>query len=328
MAGVMALGVLFITSYAGAFHDPRPKEIPLGVVAPAPEAKALVAELKKLPGNPVSPRVLGSAEEARQHIMERKLYGALVIEPDKSSDQLLLASAAGPPAAEALRKAVEQFEAAQQPPRSVAATDIVPVGRGDSLGLSAFYLVVGWCVAGYLCASLLAISFGFRMTSMRQAVIRLAALAVYAIGCGLLGTVVIGPILGAMPGSVVDLWWVGALTVFAVGSVTFGFQGVAGVVGIGLTILIVVIAGNPSSGGVYPYPMLPTFWREIGPALPTGAGVWSTRSIAYFANHAMLGPLLTLAAWAAGGTAVTLGATAFHRRQDRKKSAQKSAPSH
>ncbi|WP_407638953.1 ABC transporter permease [Actinacidiphila yeochonensis] len=312
--GVMALGVLFIASYAGAFHHPVPKGITLGVVAPAGASGRLVAELDSLPGHPVAPHAVDSAAEARRRIRDRDLYGALVVSPRGRTDQLLVAAGGGPPAAQALQQIATRVAAAQRPARAVTTLDLAPVGSGDFHGLSSFYLVVGWCVGGYLCASILAVSYGARPVNLRRAIMRLAVLAGYAISSGLLGAVVIGPILGALPGGVVPLWWLGALTVFAVGAATFAFQGLAGVIGIGLTILVVVIAGNPSAGGAYPYPLLPPFWRAIGPALPPGAGTWSARSIAYFGGRGLLGPMLVLGAWALCGTVVTLAAAVFGGR--------------
>lgn len=131
-------------------------------------------------------------------------------------------------------------------------------------------------------------------------------MALYSIAGGIGGAIIIGPILGALPGSFWALSGLGALTVFAVGMITLALQALTGIVGIGLAVLIVVIAGNPSAGGAYPLPLIPDFWRAIGPALPPGAGTWVARSIAYFKGNAVTGSLLVLSAWAVVGTAITL----------------------
>lgn len=119
--------------------------------------------------------------------------------------------------------------------------------------------------------------------------------------------------LGALSGSIPALWGLGTLVVFAVGAITLAFQGLAGVVGIGLAILLVVVFGNPSAGGAYPYPLLPPFWKAIGPWLPPGAGTYAARSIAYFKGNDITGPLLVLSGWAVLGSAVTM-ACAVSRR--------------
>ncbi|MEV7547765.1 DUF3533 domain-containing protein [Streptomyces sp. NPDC089915] len=310
--GVLALQLAFITSYIGAFHHPKPSEIPLAVAAPAEQVAAQAAQrLGALPGKPLDPRAVADEATALARIRNREVDGALIIEPARPNDRLLVASGAGASLSQALEQIVGLAEKSQG--RGLTVVDVAPAARGDSRGLSSFYLVVGWCVGGYLCAAILAISAGARPANVHRAVIRLGALLLYAIAAGLLGAVIAGPVLGALPGSIAALWGLGTLVVFAVGALTLALQGLAGVVGIGLAILLVVVFGNPSAGGAYPYPLLPPFWRAIGPAMPPGAGTFAARSIAYFRGNGAAGPMLVLSAWAVAGSAVTL-ACAMARR--------------
>ncbi|MBB5120717.1 membrane protein [Streptomyces eurocidicus] len=312
--GALVLQLAFITSYVGAFHAPKPKDVALGVVAPRALSGQLVERLSKLPGRALEVSAVPDRAAAVSRIRERDLEAALIVDPRSTTDTLLVAGGAGSSLAQATEAVVTRAEAAEQ--RSLKVTDIVPVAAGDSRGLSSFYLVVGWCVGGYLCAAILAISAGARPANARRAGFRLTALALYAAVAGLLGAVITGPGLDALPGSVLGLWGLGTLVVFAVGATTLALQGLAGIVGIGLAIAIVVVLGNPSAGGAYPYPLLPSFWRVIGPALPPGAGTWSARSIAYFQGNALTCPLLVLSAWAVAGTAVTMVCAVFRRGAD------------
>ncbi|MFD8548265.1 DUF3533 domain-containing protein [Streptomyces sp. NPDC059649] len=315
--GVLGLMTAFITSYAGAFHQPRPTDVPFGVVAPPPAAGQVVRQLDRPPGSPLDPRALRSARVARQRLADRTIDGALIVDPRGTTDRLLVASGGGASLSQAVELVVGAAEKARG--RTVRTVDVAPADRGDSRSLSSFYLVVGWCVGGYLCAAILAISAGARPSNGHRAVIRLAALALYAIAAGLAGAIVVGPVLGALPGTFAGLWGLGALVVFAVGATTLACQALLGIIGIGLAILLIVILGNPSAGGAYPYPLLPPFWRTIGPALPPGAGTWTARSLAYFDGAATTAPLLVLAAWAIGGTVLTLLLSVF-RKQDRRAS--------
>lgn len=149
----------------------------------------------------------------------------------------------------------------------------------------------------------------------RRAVIRPAAMAPASVVGGLGGAVIAGPVLGALPGSVVALWGLGALVTFAVGAATLALQGVFGIVGIGLAILLAVIAGNPSAGGAFPLPMLPPFWNAVGPALPPGAGTWRARSIACFEGNDTTVSLLALSAWTLAGIVITLPAAGLRRKR-------------
>ncbi|MGP4011560.1 DUF3533 domain-containing protein [Streptomyces sp. 4N124] len=311
--GVIALQLLFIASYVGALHDPKPKDVPFGVVAPQVAAEQAVTRLERVPGSPLDPRAVADAATAREQILNRDIDGALIIDPAGTTDTLLVATGGGTVLATALETIATTLEKAEQ--RTVRVVDVAPASPQDFDGLSSFYLVVGWCVGGYLCASILAISSGARPANPRRATIRLAAMALVSVVGGLGGAVIVGPILGALPGSVAALWGLGALITFAVGAATLALQGIFGIVGVGLAILIVVIAGNPSAGGAFPLPMLPPFWNAIGPALPPGAGTWAARSIAYFKGNDTTASLLVLSAWALGGIVITMAAATFRRKR-------------
>ncbi|NEA45425.1 DUF3533 domain-containing protein, partial [Streptomyces sp. SID10815] len=90
-----------------------------------------------------------------------------------AADTLLVASGGGTVLATTLEKIVGEAEKAQR--RTVRTVDVAPASAGDFDGLSSFYLVVGWSVGGYLCASILAVSAGARPAGPRRAAIRLAA---------------------------------------------------------------------------------------------------------------------------------------------------------
>ncbi|GGY25242.1 DUF3533 domain-containing protein [Streptomyces tanashiensis] len=313
VVGVFALQLLFITSYVGALHNPKPTDVPFGVVAPQQQvATALADRLEKLPGDPLDPRVVADEAEARDQVLNRDIDGALIVDPRGRTDTLLVASGGGKVLSATLEAMITELEAANQ--RLVRTVDVAPSSSQDFNGLSAFYLVIGWCVGGYICAAILAISAGSRPANRERAIIRLGVLALYSALGGLGGAIIVGPILGALPGSVAALWGLGTLVVFAVGAATLALQSVFGIVGIGLAILLIVIAGNPSAGGAFPLPMLPPFWRAIGPYLPPGAGTWAARSIAYFKGNGMTASMVVLSVWAIVGAAVTLVLSSVKRK--------------
>jgi len=83
------------------------------------------------------------------------------------------------------------------------------------------------------------------------------------------------------------------------------------VIGIGLTVLVFVVLGNPSAGGPYQPALLPPFWRALNDALPNGAGTDAVRNIAYFGGHNVTGHLILIASYAVAGAAVELTASAL-----------------
>jgi len=219
------------------------------VVAPAGESGPIVARLNLIPSAPLHATAASSPGAARRLIRDDAVSAALVINPAARTDTLLVASAGGSSEASAAEQVITAAEASAH--RSVTVTDIVPLQRGDGRGLTGFYLVVGWSVGGYLVAALLGMASGARPATTARTLNRLIAFVPYAIVSGLAGAIVVGPVLGALTGHLMALWWLGALLVFAVGAVTPAFQILFGVAGIGVTILFFVILGNPSAGGAY-----------------------------------------------------------------------------
>lgn len=242
----------------------------------------------------------------------------------RAVDRLYLASASGPSSASAVTQVVRSVVAGQH--RSLTVDDLYPPSAGDHLGLSSFYLVIGWLVGGYLVASLLGVSVGARPANLRRGSIRLGAIGVYAIVSAIAGAAIVGPWLHALPTELLGLWALGALLVFTAGAVTTALQVVAGTIGIGITVLIFVVLGNPSAGGPYAYALLPTFWRSIGPFIPNGAGVSAARSITYFSGAAAEGDFLVIGAWALAGLVVAYGGlVVVGRRRERSSPARRSA---
>ena len=309
--GVLLLQVAFIASYVGAFHDPTPHDVTIGVVAP--DAEAVVARLAALDGTPLAAEAVADEAGARDRVISGDLTAAFVVGPDAADgarDSLIVASGAGSSLVTAVEQVLTGVETQQG--RTIDVTDVVPLESGDARGLTGFYLVIGWLVGGYLVASLLGVAKGARPATARRAAIRLAAAVPYAVLSGLGGALVVDPLLGALTGHFWGLWGLGTLLVLSAATVTMALQVLAGTLGIGLTVLLFVVLGNPSAGGAYQTELLPTFWRVLGTWIPNGAGTTAVRRIVYFPDQSVTGQVLLVTAYAVVGAAVTLVATARH----------------
>lgn len=310
--GVLVLQLAFVASYVGAFHDPTPHEIEVGVVAPDGVATQVVDRLNDIDGSPLSATAT-TASAARSQVQDGDLAAALVVSADGTEDTLLVASGGGSSVVTAVQSVLTQAEASQG--RTLTTEDLVPLEGGDARGLTGFYLVVGWMVGGYLVASLLGVARGSRPATPRRAAVRLASLVPYAAASGLGGALVVGPWLGALDGPVWVLTGIGTLVVLAGAAMTVALQVLLGTVGIAVAILLFVVIGNPSAGGAVPAALLPTFWRTIGPWLPNGAATEAVRSAVYFDAAGIGGPVLVIAVWAVAGAVLTMAASwVLHRR--------------
>ena len=311
--GVLLIQVGFVFSYVGAFHHPSPHRVPIAVLAPAQISAHLVSKLNAIGGQPLYATAVADETIGRTLLRHGSTSGLLIINPRGKTDALFVAGGGGAATATAVQDIIAQTEAARQ--RHATVTDAVPAQPGDARGLSGFYLVVGWLVGGYLVAALLGIATRPRPASTRRAIIRLIVLAPYAILSGLGGAIVVGPVLGAITGHLIAMAALGALIVYCAAVVTMGFQVLLGTLGVGLTLILFVVLGNPSAGGAYPAPLLPGFWRAISPALPNGAGVQALRHIVYFGSYGITGNLIIIALYIVTAITVAITGTALLGRR-------------
>ncbi len=313
VAGVLVIQLAFVLSYVGAFHRPTPHHLPMVVAAPAPLARQEVAALNRISGSPLTARALSSTARGLELLRSGATSGVLSMSLGSSPDTLYVAGGGGAATVTALQDVITGAEKAAH--RRLTFVDAVPAQAGDARGLSGFYLVIGWLIGGYLAAALLAIAHGAQPSNTRRAAIRLIAMALYAVASGIGGALIVGPLLGALTGHTLALWALGTLLVFAAAAVTMAFQVLAGVLGIGITVLLFVVLGNPSAGGAYQSWLLPGFWRAIGPLIPNGAGVQAARHIVYFGGHGITGNLAVIGVYAVLGTAVAVGLSALRTRR-------------
>jgi hypothetical protein len=311
--GGLLIQLAFTISYLGAFHSPTPHKIPVAVVAPGQASAQIVTKLNGLDGEPVEASAVANESAARRQLLDRSADAAFLFNATAKTDTLLVASAGGPSVAQTAAQLAQKIEATQK--RQITVTDIKAPNTGDGRGMASFYLVLGWVVGGYLTATIMNMSAGSRPASRHRIVIRLAVLAVYALASGIAGAVIVGPVFDALSGHFWALTGIGTLVVFASAATSLALQTMLGMLGTGLTILLFVVLGNPSSGGVYPSVLLPPFWSAIGQALPPGAGTTLVRNTVYFDAHATATAWWVLAAYAVAGTAVAVASAGWRERR-------------
>lgn len=306
LVAALVLQLAFLGSYVGALHEPKPHEIPIAVVGPSSAAD----ELNALPGSPLDATAVASLDAGEKRVAQRRAYAVLVPaapKPDdgSSASTLYVASAANKPMASLLPTLFERIAAeAQQPSPTVR--DLAPLPPSDTEGLSGFYAVISWMVGGYFGATLLGLVGSPRIRSRRHAAYRLGGMLGMAVASGLLSAVLLQDVIGVLDEApFLSLAGVGALAVFAAGAATIAFQSLLGIVGTGVAVLLFVVLGNPSAGGVFSPQLIPGFWREIGAALPTGAGTTAVRNVTYFDGTALGGPIIVLLIWGVLGVVVT-----------------------
>ena len=296
---ILALGVvlfvqaLFVLSYIGALHHPKPHDVAFGVVGASPLPIAVGKQFSlKTTRYPSEDAVLTAIDQ-------RKIDGAFVA--GSAGAKLIVVPAASPAGASALTTAFEAAAAALR--QKIEIVQAHPLPPRDAGGAVSFLCVMALIVGGYL-SSTIAMAFGGRATRRR----RLASLAIAAVIGALLTDTLAGPALGAVPTSkFMVLWALFTLVMMSVAFATAALQTVLGAAGTLVVVVIFVIFGAPASGGTVPNPYLPGIWRTFGPYLPAGAGTTSVRNTIYFDGNDVAMSLIVLAAYlVAGAVAVIL----------------------
>ena len=83
-----------------------------------------------------------------------------------------------------------------------------------------------------------------------------------------------------------------------------GLVSLVGSAGAAVGGVLYFLLGAPISGAATALPMMPEFWRDLGQALPPGAGATLLRRVLYFPDAPIGTPLLTLGLYAALGALV------------------------
>ncbi|MGP3984012.1 ABC transporter permease [Streptomyces sp. KR80] len=290
---------LFAGSYTYAMADPTPHRIPTAVVADAAGDPASASGVEAFRDGMqrafhASLELHGYASyaEARVAVEEQKIFAVLhASEPDRRAVVLDVSGASGASVAELLAKTAPEVGRDVGVP--VTVRDVNPLQRGDPRGLAIFYISLAAVVTGFIGA----IQMSLHARALNPAE-RIAFTAAYALLGGFAIAAVVDWWLDALNLPFAESWMILALTMFASGMVFTMFNALIGRWAVLPTWGLMVLLGNPSSGGAVSWPLLPTGLGHIGRWLPPGASVNAQHTAVYFADHQTAGPFLVLAAWA------------------------------
>ncbi|MEV4845563.1 hypothetical protein AB0K20_20415 [Micromonospora matsumotoense] len=309
--GTLVLATAFIAAYVGALHQPHPRDVPVGVVTGDQRAEALLTAVRARTDTiePIGYADPGAADDA---LTARQVYAVLTSAPDGTLT-LATASASAPAATELVTQVLTP--AARQAQLPLTVLDQVPVSPDDPRGLVPFYLAVGLVLGGYLASTALGVSLGTAPRGLRRAGLRIGSLAVHAVLLGTIGAVLVGPVLGVWDHDLVTVAAVGVLTVFTAAMVAAAVQGWLGLLGTGLVILLLVVLGNPGSGGIYAPEFLPAALRGMHRWNVPGLATDLLKSAVYFDRRSARWPLAGLLIWTALGLLGLLTAALFRERR-------------
>lgn len=336
VAAVLGLvGALLVAIVVMAFVWPaatsQPQNLPVGISGPDEAVATVEEKLAEQDPAPFALQGVDSRDEAVELIETRQIYGAILLGDEP---EVLIATAASPVAAAALRGVATQLQtqidtatktaltdqltaivgalqagvqpqlpdaAAGAPPQipTVAVTDVVPLAEGDTTGAglaaSVFPLVLGGMLGGILLTLL-----------VQGAVRRIIGLVVFAVAAGALVTLVMQTWFGLLTGDWLLNAAVIALGVSATSALIVGLAAVMGPRGIAVGAVITMLIANPIAAAAQPPQFLPEPWGAVGQFFVPGASSTLLRSVMYFPDAATAVQWTVLACWLAAGVALAL----------------------
>jgi hypothetical protein len=295
---VAAAVVSFILtlSFGFADHSPSPHGVRIAVAAPVRLVQGLTAGLGHAKPGGFTVVAEPSSRAVSDAVRSQSAAGGLVAGP-AGPVTIVTAGAAGPSQQQAITAALTAAATASH--RPVRSLDVAPLPASDRAGLSVFVFQLGLLVPSVIgSVGLFLLGRRFRLWWRVTAAALFAALAAGS------SVLVLGTILGALPGDSAALIGVGFL-----GSLTFvafatACQAATGLPGTGMAALAVIFVGNAVSGGTVPYAFLPDGFRQTAPWLPNGAIVSAARDVVYLPDANLGHPLLVLGIWLAGSVLV------------------------
>jgi hypothetical protein len=303
LAGVLAVVFIFVSSNVAANHDPKPHNLPIGVVGPPQLVSATARQLDRRAPGAFQILGYGSPAAARTAILHRAVYGAFDPGPPPS---LMIADAASLSVATLLQ---DTFTAAASAHGArLMVQDLVPLPPTDPTGATSFSATLSLIIAGVLGSSII-----YSTTRGRTVAVQLSAVLALGIGAGLLTAVATNLVVGAFSGHFLAVWGVAALFVLALALPIAFFQRLLGLAGTGVGLVVFIVVGDPSSGGATAPQLLPDPWRVISQALPPGAAVTAMRDVVYFHGYGATRGLSVLGSYAALGAIFAIIASRIRR---------------
>lgn len=333
------IGALVVAVVVMAFVWPAATsevhDLPVGIAGPDEQVSLLEDAMAEQDPEPFALQEVSTRDEAVSLIETRQLYGAILLGDEP---EVLIATAASPVAANALRGVATQLQSKidtgvndaltaqltaivgalqsgqqpQLPPGggavpevpTVTVTDLVPLAEGDATGAglaaSVFPLVLGGMIGGIL------------LTLLVQGVIRrLIGLVVFGVAAGAGIVLVMQTWFGILQGD----WLLNAAVVgtgvMATAAFIIGMAALVGPPGIAIGAVVTMLIANPIAGAAAPPQFLPAPWGEVGQYFVPGASATLLRSVGYFPEAATLMQWLVLGAWLVGG--IVLALVGHHR---------------
>ncbi|MFD7408628.1 ABC transporter permease [Streptomyces sp. NPDC059866] len=305
-AALAVVQLVVVIAFAWPNARTAPHDVPVVLAGPSQTVAAVEEHLEKARPGAFDTTTLKDEAAAREAILDRDAYAAIVADP--SGPKVLVSSAASAAVTAAFTQMAGEIE--KQSGKAVTVDDVRAAPEQDPRGAAFASSLLPLVLTGMLGGILIAL----KVTGLRD---RLVAAAAFAVAAGLCTTGVVHGWIGALDGDYLAEASAVGLIVFTISVTMAGLGAALSHQGLGLGVLTMLLLGNPLSGVSTAPEMLPEPWGALGQLLPPGSGASLLRSTSFFDGAGSTGPLAVLLTWAALGVTLLCVAAARAGRAKR-----------
>ncbi|MGO3152620.1 MAG: ABC transporter permease [Galactobacter sp.] len=287
--------IMFTLCYVGSFQHVAPRHVPVGIVSDTTATQTLQAAVKQNAPGSMDFTTISDHAEAREQVRTGKL--AMAYDPEKN--QLVVATAHQAQAASIIPKLIDPLLPALGQKEAPTTDDVAPLGAHD-IGMTPMYLMLTWCISGYLAAMFIGLMGGPLSRRTRYGII----LGVSAF-LSLLSSTLVDLVLGAITGHFWALLGLGFAWSVAIGVAVNGLSYFLGRFIAAPAMTLFIFLSIPSSGAAMPAWMMPEFFQwmqnivvgsgisEMLKHLVYGVGPGYLRGWIMLGGYLLVGVLLT-----------------------------------
>ncbi len=251
----------FCLCYIAAFHAPHPHDVPVAVIG----SSSAAADLQPAPPPP-RPGVTAAPPPAPAAAAAAAvLAGRVAVAYDPAETTIYTASAHQYQVAALIPATITPVLEAQGVTPTV--TDLAPLPANDEYGTVSMYLMLSWCIGGYMVAmfiGLMGAPLGHRT--------RMTVIGVGGGVISLVTNVLAGPVIGAVDGHFVPLFFIAWAWIIAIGLAVNGISYFVGRFVALPAMIVFVFLSMPSSGAAYPAWFMPQPFAWLN-AVVVGSGI-------------------------------------------------------
>jgi hypothetical protein len=278
----------FCLCYVFAFHAPHPHEVPVALLGSDPGFVAAVQ--KALPGEFVF-HTYDSLVAAKRDV----LAGSMAVAYDPTTNEFFKASA-------------HQFQVANLVPATLTAvltaigvatpkvTELAALPAYDEYGTVPMYVMLAWCIGGYMVAMFIGIMGGPLRHRTRMTVIVVGGLVI-----SLITNTLAGPVVGAIHGHWIELVLIAWGWIVAIGLAVNGLSYFVGRFIAAPAMICFVFLSMPSSGGAYPKWFMPEPFAWLNNVVVGSSMVDMIKHQIYGVGPGPTRGLVTMACYAGAG---------------------------